>query len=86
MMIIVNYEYTRYMGSCYPFLRVHVRPSGSSLAVNRIVALTAWQYRTEYKHVYGMCNVSTLVTQETLENPTVAGNSVKQVGQASHQA
>jgi hypothetical protein len=31
-MIIVNYKYTRYMGSYSPFVRVHVTPSGSSVA------------------------------------------------------
>jgi len=56
-------------------------PSGSSL-VNRIAALTAWQYRTEHRRVYGMYSVSPLVTKENLKNPTVAGNVVKQVVQA----
>ena len=60
---------------------MHVRPSGSSFAINRIAALTAWQYRTEYRHVYGMYSVSHLVTKENLKNRTVAGNVVKQVGQ-----
>ena len=71
------------MGSCSPFLRVHVRPSGTSLVVNTIGALTEWQYGTECKHVYGMYSVSPLVTKE---NATVAGNVVKQVGQAPLQA
>jgi hypothetical protein len=74
------------MGSYCPFLRVHVRPSGSSVAVNRIAALIAWHYRTEYKHVYGTYNVSPLVTKENLKYPKVAGNVVKQVGQAPRQA
>lgn len=74
------------MGPCSPFLRLHVRPSGSSLALNRIAALTAWQYRTEYKHVYGTYSFSPLVTKENLKKPTAAGNVVKQVGQAPLQA
>jgi len=76
-MIIVNYKYARYMGSYCPFLRVHVKSAGRSLAVNRIAALTAWRYRTEYKHVCGMYSVSPLVTKENLKNPTVAGSVVK---------
>jgi hypothetical protein len=74
------------MGSASPFLRVHVRPSGSCLDVKRLAALTAWLYRTEYKHVYGRYSVSPLVTKENLKNHTVAVNVVKQVGQAPLQA
>jgi hypothetical protein len=82
IIIIVNYKY---MGSHSPLLRVYVRPSGSCLAANRIAALTAWQHRTEYRHVCGMYSVSPLVTKENLK-PTVAGNVVKSVGQAPIQA
>jgi hypothetical protein len=66
-MIIVNYKYTRYMGSYCPFSGIHLRPSGNSLAVNRIGALTARQYRTEYKYAYEMYSVSPLVTKEKLK-------------------
>ena len=67
------------MGSHTPFLRVHVRPSGSSLVVNMIAALTEWQYGTQYKHVHEMYSVSPLVTKENSKNPIVAGNVLKQV-------
>ena len=43
-----------------PLYCSHVRPAGSSLAVNRMAALTAWRYRTEYK-MFVECTVFLLL-------------------------